>query len=399
MNDQIKDLQAQILLLQQQMQLSVLQQTQQLSNEQAVLTALKSQVTAQSDLDKAQAQGAFAKLAGMKAGLDSVGPPPAKEGKINITTGTSGALMLKLKGPMLNGLYDSSIQIAKAVKAQTSKLNGGIVVATDVEIQAALQSKVTRTSINEVAQALDASVTAVQGANVSAAVFAEAAAAGLFLRTVMDFSKFFRVDRTDTLFDAGEEANQVLRFLVENRLVAEGISLVNLSDVLPDEVEQAATDAQKTLNSLSTVYDNAAALLTNIDKMLLTDPKRPATVMVDRLRADAAGAKEILDALHPARKPEGFWAYVKGCCNNKRMSNATGEYLARIALNVKAQTIQVTESRTWRSDKIYGSADVQIDYRIVNGKGFLLVSEILLLTFDDSKTIAPLYFPPRPTQQ
>jgi hypothetical protein len=394
MDDQIKDLQAQILLLQQQMQLATLQQTQQAVNEQAVLTALKNQVNAQNDLDKATAQGAFAKWAGTKAGLDSVGAPPGKEGKLTITTGTAGTLLLKLKGPMLSSLYNASTEIAVIIKNLAPKISGGVVIATDAELQAALQSNVSKASIKGAADALSTTVTAVQGTGVSVAFFVEAAAAGLFLRTLTDFAKFFRVDRTDTVFDSGEEANQVLHFFVENRLSAKNVPFISLSDVLPDLVVETATDALNELNSLRSIHDKAAALLASIDKTPLVDPNRPAADLVDRLRSQAAIAKEMLDTLHPASKPESFWAYVKGLYNDNRMSNA-GKYLARIAMNAKAQTIQVTESRTWLSDKIYGSANVQVDYRIVDGEGALLVSEIMLITIDNSGAVKAIYLPPR----
>lgn len=60
-NSRTSDLQTQVSILQQQIQRSVSQQAEQAKIAQGLAEALKGQVTAQSDLEKAEAQGQFAK--------------------------------------------------------------------------------------------------------------------------------------------------------------------------------------------------------------------------------------------------------------------------------------------------------------------------------------------------
>src|SRR5688572_16781686 len=73
--ERLKDLQTTVAIIQQQLAISTLQQTEQAKLAQSVADALKGQVTSESDLARLQAQSEFAKLAGIKAGLESVGPP------------------------------------------------------------------------------------------------------------------------------------------------------------------------------------------------------------------------------------------------------------------------------------------------------------------------------------
>lgn len=398
-DDQIKELQAQISLLQQQAQLTTLQQTQQATAQTAVLTALKTQAAAQSDLDKATSQGQFASIAGIKAGMDLVGTPVGKDGKLTVTTGTAGALMLKLKEPMLLGLWQVADDVAKVAKKQEANLGGGLYIATDAQVQSALQSTVTKEAIRQTAVGLQADIEKINVAGfkpqMQAAFFTEAAAAGLFLNTAVGLEKFFRVDRTSTIFDSGDEANQVLQLMLQRQLQTEGVAYVNAGDVAIASVLKISKEAQDTLNGVKSIYDSASALSTEIDKLPAADPKKPAQADIDRLKADVATTKDMLDALHPARKPDSFWTYVQGLCMNARMLGVGDAYKARLIVNAKAQTVQIVESRTWRSDKIYGTADVQVDYRFLKPDSTLLTGELILLTFSDPTTSSTKYFPAR----
>ena len=394
-DQRLKDLQTQVSILQKQIELSALKQAEQTKLAQGLAEALKAQVTAESELAKAQAQGEFAKLAGIKAGLDSVGVPPGKEGKLTVTTGTAGALLLKLKGPMLTGLNQTAEEVAKKVSEKKSSTTGSaVVVASEADIQAALQASVTTEAIKQAVIALGQSTADAPMPGVSVAFFTEAAAAGLFLKTATDFAKFFRVDQALALFDAGEEANQAFRLLLERQLLDAKLDVVNLSEISPGVVIEKAKNLQGSLNLLSRLYDQAERQLTAIDKLPAEDPGRPPTAKIERLRFDAMSAKELLDGFHPARKPEAFWTYVVGEYKLGRISE-NGNFLDRLTSNAKAQTVQVIESRAYRSDKIYGTADVQVEYRLVDGNGKLLAAELMLQTFDsEGNATSKLTLPP-----
>lgn len=381
--EQIKDLQSQISILQQQIQLANLQQTQTSATQTAILTALKTQVSAQSDLDKAKAQSEFATLAGIKAGLDSVGAPLGKEGAITVTAGTAGALMLSLREPMLRGLATAASSIADSTKKATGAA-GGVYVGTDAQVQAALQATVTEEALSQALKSLEKSegdVRAKLGKPVGTAAVAEIAGVGLFLNTLVGLEKFFRVDTTYSIFDGGDEAQQTLMSMLQRKLKDVGVDYRNLSTVSIPSVQSHAQAAQGILVALRGRHDQASAVATEADKLKADDPKRPAQDLIDRLKADIGVVKALLDGLHPALKPEGFWSYVQGLSVRSLMQDAGKKYLPRLVVSAKAQTIQVLEKRTWRSDKIFGKSDMQVEFRVLDSAGKLIDSGMSLHTF------------------
>ena len=389
--EQLKELQSQVAILQQQIQLANLQQTQAAATQTALLTALKGQVSAQSDLDKAKAQGDFAKLAGIKAGLDSVGAPLGKDGSITVTTGTAGALMLGLRKPMLEGLATSADAIVKATKPIAA--GSAVFVATDAQIQAALQSRTTDEALKQAAEALSKSTTDVRtqlGKPLGAAALAEIAGVGLFLNTLVGLEKFFRVDTTYAVFESSDDAQQTLMLMLLRKLKDGGVVYRNLSNVSVDDVLAKAKEAQTVLIGLKGLYDEGAAVAADVDKMKSDDPKRPTQKSIDRLKADLGVVKGALDALHPALKPEGFWAYVQGRAGFALMKVPSKDEVApRLVVSVKAQAIQVVEKRTWRSDKIFGKSDMQIEFRLLAPSGDLLDSGLTLATYSqDGETVS-----------
>lgn len=396
--EQLKDLQNQVALLQQQIQLVNLQQTQDAAQQAAVLAALKNQVAAQSDLDKATAQGAFAKLAGIKAGLDSVGAPIGKDGTITVSTGTAGAMLLSLRRPMLEGLESSATRIAAAIKAKSP-----VYVGTDAQVQSALQASVTERALAQSIKALDESTKAIQdkiGRKIAPAFFTEAAAAGLVLNTVVGLEKFFRVDTSYAIFDAGDEAQQTLMLMVQQKVGAAAYR--NLASISIAAILKQADVAQASLLALKQRYDAGAAVAAEVAKMKTDNPEKPAQDLIDKLNNGLAVAKSTLDALHPALKPDGFWAHVQGLTARTHMQDAGGNFITRLVVQAKAQTIQVVEKRTWRSDKIFGRSDIQIDYRLFDSDSNLLDSGLTLATFDaaNAPIAEPIYsFPPPEPKQ
>ncbi len=359
------------------------QQLKELQNQMSLLRERIALIKTQSELDTAKAQAEFAKLAGIKAGLSSVGAPPGKDGDVAVTAGTDGALLLKLKAPMITGLETAATRIANAVVSEKGRLGGGVALASDTDVQAALQAAATHRAMQETAKALQEATEAIRGTGLgTASVGAAVAGASLVLQTINDFSKLFRTDRAMSVHDAGTEAGYILQLLLENRLAAENGLLVNLGEIVPQDVLAMADKVQEELVQLKNLHAQATIMLRAIDAM--TANERPNEDHVDKLRAATANAKELYDAVHPEQKSEAFWSYVGGRYKDKRLrdKNAPDSYLGRLTFNAKAQTVQVIESRTFRSDKIYGTGGVQVDYRIVDGKGALLKSELWLLTID-----------------
>jgi hypothetical protein len=157
-----------------------------------------------------------------------------------------------------------------------------------------------------------------------------------------------------------------------------------------DDVLAKAKEAQTLLIGLKGLYDEGAAVAADVDKMKADDPKRPTQKSIDRLKADLGVVKGALDALHPALKPEGFWAYVQGRAGFALMKVPSKDEVApRLVVSVKAQAIQVVEKRTWRSDKIFGKSDMQIEFRLLAPSGDLLDSGLTLATYSqDGETVS-----------
>jgi hypothetical protein len=402
---QLKELQDQVAVLQQQIALTKLQQSQGVDTQTALLAALKGQITAQTELDKARALGEFAKLAGIKAGLDSVGAPLGKDGTITVATGTAGALMLGLRQPMLTGLEKSAGMIAEAAKAHAQ--GARVFVATDAQLQAVFQAMVTQTSLEQFTNALGTSIGEVRSQmdmQSSAAAIAEIAGVGLVLNTLVGLEKFFRVDTTYSVFDSSDDALQILMSMLLRKFKDEGVDFRNLSNVSVDEVMSKVGEAQTLLVGIKRRYDEGSALLTEVEKINVGDPNRPNQQSIDRLRADLGVVKAALDALHPALKPEGFWAYVQGLAGFAAIRKPdSNELVPRLVVSAKAQVIQVMEKRTWRSDKIFGKSDIQVEYRLIDSAGNLLDSALTLATFsqDAEKAVTnELYrFPATPAPQ
>jgi len=357
----------------------------QIEQQTALLTALKAQASAQSDLDKAKAQGDFAKLAGIKAGLDSVGAPVGKEGNITVSTGTAGTLMLGLKKPMFEGLEESAAVIAKAVER-----NLPVYVGTDEQVLSAFQASATKEALEQETEALEQAINSVQPHETARAlaVAPVLAATGLALNTLVEFGKFFRVDTAYSVFDASDEAQQVLMSMLEQKLGAKG-DYRNLATVSINMIQEAHTS----LDNLKQQYDKGVAAVAKA--------KNASDPLVQALNERLKSAKTMLDSLNPALKPDDFRAYAQGLAARASMRDKSGKYLNRLVVSVKAQTIQIVEKRTWRSDDIFGKSDIQVQYRLLDPAGKLLDYGLNLATYskqgmNDEPAKSHYSFPSKP---
>jgi protoporphyrinogen oxidase len=93
------------------------------------------------------------------------------------------------------------------------------------------------------------------------------------------------------------------------------------------------------------------------------------------LKGDIDSAKALLDAVNPSKNPDAFWAQVAGQVKRKRIRGK-----ARISLITKAQTAVTQEKRTWRSDRLIGSGEIQVLFRVTDSSGTYLISGVLLRT-------------------
>ncbi len=99
----------------------------------------------------------------------------------------------------------------------------------------------------------------------------------------------------------------------------------------------------------------------------------PSDEKVSLLKAEIENATSLLNSLHPSKKPDAFWAQVAGQVLSVNISGKL-----RLFIEAKAQTVQVTESRWYKSDRIIATGEVQVAYRLLNEDGSLVKSGVIL---------------------
>lgn len=391
--EQIKELQAQVSLLQQQATLltqqtsligaqtanQAAQQTIQAVTDKAIADKMKELVESEFNLEKARAKGPFAELLGIKEALGSL-QVSGKEGAIAIAKGTEGALIFRVKKEMLMALDEISADVVAALPASTDP----IVVASKSDIEAAyksqfllkrivmqkdyLQKALEDTGPKEHVESLAAGLAAVQGV-------------GVTLGALGDLGKFFRVDRNLAVFDAGEEAQELFELLVERRAKAANKNVVIRVDEPAEDLLTEADSLIMLLESLlaqqNLASERQAKLqeqIENASKLPADKPKPwlPSAEAMARLKGEIEGAKLLVEGLNPGKAGDAFWSQVLGQTKYKRIGAKN-----RLVVSVKAQTVQVLEKRTWRADRLLGSGEVQVSYRLTRPNGDLLSSGVV----------------------
>ena len=366
-DEQIADLKKQIDILQQQLALVNAQyaldsakQTQEAQRAKAVAEALKNQVTAQFNLESEQAKLPLAELAGVKAALGGMQLPTGKSGTVQIAAGPSGTELLRSKGPMLK-LLDTFAQELH------QQLPNGAVIVNEAQLDQAYQADFTQSLIadqtNKLKGAIERASPIPTGAkSIGLPQFAAAAfSLGFVLDTVNSLAKLFRTDRKIDVFAADAEALQMLGYMLESK------SLNFLSN--PAMVrKEVLTEAKELLKSLNDLFK---AIHEGND--LLAQPTLPSAEIVTELKMQIEAANSLLDGIHPGKKPDAFWAQVKG-----QLIRTTLKGRKRILLEAKALALQITESKWWKSDRIGISGEVQIAYRLLDEDGKIMKSEVIL---------------------
>ena len=202
------------------------------------------------------------------------------------------------------------------------------------------------------------------------------------LNAVSDAGKFFRTDRSVSLFDSGEEAQRLLEHLLEQHASAqEPKRTVQRLNVISGDIVKEAQALLKTTGALRSLHDRATQQLGELQRMSEVAARPPSTGAAAPpspeglaiLRDEIAAARALLDALDAGKAPEAFWAQVLGQAKRERLRDQH-----RVQVVVKAQTVQMLEKRVWRSDKLLGAAEVQIEVRVTDSKGTLKFSDVML---------------------
>jgi hypothetical protein len=333
-------------------------------------------------LGSAQAQRPFAELQGIKAGISGLTLPTGKEGTVKVSAGTAGTALLRSQRPMLE-LLDS---IANAL---VEVCPTGAVILTEAQLGQASSAIYTLKRIGEERSVLGK---AANQANPTdnrppTAAFLPAFAAGAYslgfaLDTINSLAKLLRTNRQLDVFGADTEAAQMIGYLLESK----GKNFV-ANPGLPSE-KATSDEADKLiseLRALAVMLQTATGTMEKIKKYseeiakapandpIKTQIMMPTDADIGALKSEIDSATSLLDGFHPSKKPDAFWAQVNG---QVIATNIQGKM--RLFLEVKGQTVQVTESRWYRSDRILATGEVLLAYRLIKADGSLATSGVIL---------------------
>ncbi|RQP25801.1 S8 family peptidase [Piscinibacter terrae] len=354
------------------------------SNDKKLADALRDAVLARSGLARAGASAEFAQLQGIKEGLAGLAVP-GKEGSLSITKGVDGTLSLHSKKNLLVCLGKGAVRVAAAL----SEHPGRYVLADQQAWQTAQRSTFARERLVQQFHRLDAAIHAWQAAESAAAPFVlpalPAALAAVqtvpfALNVLSDAGKFFRADRTISLFEQKDEAQAHLHDFLEvecnkhsgvelSRIDRPDPTMVQVAWALLEDIEQLRR--QHDLGQALLARDGPAGQASTIDPAATSD-----------LAGAVAAAGSLLDGIDPDKSPEAFWSLVAGL---RLQSLMDGRGLLEVS--VQGQVERIQEKRVWRSDQLVDAGDAQITYRLSDARGQRLDGGTLLISsspFTDS---------------
>ncbi len=368
-------------------------QTEQLKQEVALLTQQVELLKAKSALSSAQAQLPFAELEGIKAATSGLTMPAGKEGTVKVSAGTTGTALLRSKKAMLEVLDAAANDLIKICPAGAAILSEAQLgqalsaqftlkrIADETSVLATATNKAKPTLKDVVGQEKSTSLEGVVDQEKSLPALgpfvAGAYTAGFALDTINSLAKLLRTNRQFDVFDADKEEIQMLGYLLEAKdkgfLANPGL----LGDKAMEEAEKLLTQ----LNSLATNLQMAKDTMTIIQKNPDILAKAPANAQINmptdedinKLKVEIDNAISLLESLHPSKKSDAFWAQVNGQVLAANIQNKK-----RLFLEAKAQTIQITESRWYTSDRILATGEVQVAYRFVKPDGSVEKSGVIL---------------------
>ena len=343
-------------------------------------------------LEKAKATAAFAELQGLKEALAAVAVP-GKDGSLSISKGDDAALMLRVKTELLSSMD----KMAEQIVARLDVHGGTFVLARDEDIASAQKSTVWMKRFKAQAIALEEAIVgaalvpkSASAGGVTPQAMGTGAAAALagaqtipfVLNALSDAAKVFRVDRTISVFSASDEAQRLLELLVERRGSRARSSQITRIDGLGNTVVEQAEQLLSTMDRLFRLHHRATMLLGDIQRAIELAAKAglapadagvPTNEVVVRLSQETLVAKQMVDAFNPNTSPEVFWGQVAG---QTRQNHLEGR--ARVHIKVTAQAIQTMEKRVLQSDRLVGSAELLVEYRISGADGRFMSSGVKL---------------------
>lgn len=353
-------------LLKAQTAIDIAKKNQEAEIAKARADALKDQIVAQSAFSAAQAELPFAELQGIKAGINGLTLPSGNEGTVSISAGADKTALLRSKQPMLK-LLD---EVANTLVAMCPN---GAVLVTEAQLEQAYAATFTLKRICDEKDKLDGAIKKIspQAALLPAlpAVSAGVYTLGFVLDTINSLSKLLRTNHQLNVFSADEEAMQMLGYLLDSKKGGFVVKPAMLDD-------RAIIEADKLLEVLRDLGIQIQVGNDTLERVAkLPEDQKPIAAEISSLKAQIDAATLLIDALHPAKKPEAFWAQViaQVLATNIRKKQ-------RLLIEAKAQVVQDTVSKWYwfKGDRIFVTGEVQVAYRLLNRDGSLAKAGVIL---------------------
>lgn len=330
------------------------EQMKQMEQELEILKKRTELLTQQSALEAAQSEKESAKLESIKEALSGLKLPDGNKGTIAVKAGDEKTALLRSNRPLLDLLGEVAYELVEMCP-------DGTVLLTDEQLKKAYDSKFQSSLIDDKTKYLEEIIQKIPEPTEKSRI-AVSTAIGLVstsLVAIKGISELFRVDRELHVFNKAGEADKILRYLLDsmgsNRIITNpervGGNTLNKAQGLWKKLEDLAQKLQ-TVN-------------TNLDSL-----KELPGVNDDSLAANMKQANALYEGLC---ENDAFWKQVEG---EVIVDTIDGKDL--LFLDVQGQTIQIKESRWYRSDRILAIGEVQVLYRLLDANGSVKKSGVIL---------------------
>jgi len=313
---------------------------------------------------EAESKNTLSELEQMKKALSDLKLPEGKKGEITIAAGGENTALLRSKRPLLALLDDVANELTQNICPE------GTVLLTEDQLKKAYEAKFKSNLIDDQITYLTETIEKIQKEEIPTTKFISTAGVAIFteiagasLNLAKSISELFRVDREFELFQNKNEADKILRYLLDSKNNHEKV--VTNPEVNKDKIVEEAEKLWKKLEKLTYKLHTVKKSLDQIKNLSNTDG--------DMVDAHITQIESLLEELHLFKHSDNFWKHVEG-----EVLAATISEKSLLLMEVEAQTLQVKESRWWWSERILAIGEVQVLYRLLNSDRTLNKSGIIL---------------------
>lgn len=335
------------------------EQFEQLNKEIELLKIKTELLTEQKKLRDAKTEMDSAELQDIKNALSGLNLPEGKKGEITVTEGSEKTALLRSKRPMLELLNEVADTLVKECPE-------GAVLMTEEQLKKAYASKYTSRLIDEEIGALAEFNEKIKQAQAEPTKMLPP---GAFISLIAEVpgiiesvSKLLRVDRELAVFNKEGEAEKIVKHLLGSK---EENKIVPYPEGLGSKAEKEAEALWEKRTKLRQELETAK---TNLESYKNSEDANATAVTLLE-----ANIKQVSSLLETLDKSEDFWEQVEGLVI---ASVIEGKDL--LFLDIRAQTVQVKESRWYASDRILAIGEVQVLYRLLDANGSVKKSVVIL---------------------